>query len=262
MAYKLLVLDIDDSLMAYGAKISTYTQKVIQAVYQKGIKIVLASGRMYPSILQVEQELDIKAAAVIALNGALVVNEARQLLWHCPIKADAVSAFINDNNLYATHFFFTTFDHLYLDRQEPLFQDTQPFLVYQPDLKQFLEQEKLPIYELGFYNVNAKGLSQICINGKRHNKAYYIKTRGAITKLMQKNISKGRCVIQLAHLWDIKREEIMVVGDETNDISMLRAAGTAIVPGNARSFVRQYADYITKSSAKDGVAKALEKFLL
>ncbi len=262
MDFKLLVLDIDDSLMAYGAKISIYTKEVIQAVYQKGIKIVLASGRMYPSIVQVAQELDIEVSALIALNGALVVNETRQLLWHSPIETDVALRFINENHRYATHFFFATSEHFYLDRQEPLFQDTKPFLVYHQDLKSLLEKEHLRIYEFGFYNVNPKSLSHIFINGKRHNQAYYIKTRGKITKLMQKNISKGRWVIRLANLWGIRREQIMAVGDETNDISMLRAAGTAIVPGNARQLVRQYADYITKSSAKDGVAQALEKFLL
>lgn len=74
--------------------------------------------------------------------------------------------------------------------------------------------------------------------------------------------SKGRGILDLAEYLGIDRDEIMACGDSRNDWSMLRDAGFAVVMGNADEETKKLADFVTKSNEEDGVAYAVEKFVL
>jgi cobalamin-dependent methionine synthase I len=77
-----------------------------------------------------------------------------------------------------------------------------------------------------------------------------------------KGVNKGRGLMILGELLGIHREEIMAVGDGSNDIAMLREAGLGVAMENAEEQVKQAADYITSSNEDEGAAKAIEKFAL
>lgn len=74
--------------------------------------------------------------------------------------------------------------------------------------------------------------------------------------------SKGRGILDLAEYLGIDRDEIMACGDSRNDWPMLRDAGFAVVMGNADEETKKLADFVTKSNEEDGVAYAVEKFVL
>lgn len=74
--------------------------------------------------------------------------------------------------------------------------------------------------------------------------------------------SKGRGILDLAEYLGIDRDEIMACGDSRNDWPMLRDAGFAVVMGNADEDTKKLADFVTKSNEEDGVAYAVEKFVL
>ena len=75
-------------------------------------------------------------------------------------------------------------------------------------------------------------------------------------------VNKGSGLIRLGELLGIRREEIMACGDGDNDTVMLREAGFGVATANAEEQVKEAADYITDSNEEDGVAKAIEKFVL
>ncbi|MDU5414364.1 MAG: HAD-IIB family hydrolase, partial [Clostridium perfringens] len=81
-------------------------------------------------------------------------------------------------------------------------------------------------------------------------------------EVMNKGTSKGRAVKVLADILNINREEIMCLGDSENDLSMIEFAGLGVAMGNAEEFLKEKADYITDTNENDGVAKAIEKFVL
>lgn len=74
--------------------------------------------------------------------------------------------------------------------------------------------------------------------------------------------SKGRGILDLAEYLGIDRDEIMACGDSRNDWPMLRDAGFAVVMGNADEETKKLADFVTKSNEEDGVAYAVDKFVL
>ena len=77
-----------------------------------------------------------------------------------------------------------------------------------------------------------------------------------------KDVSKGNAIKSLLDKYKIKEEELVCIGDNENDISMIKLAGLGIAMGNAISEVKNIADYITDTNKRDGVAKAIEKFIL
>jgi hydroxymethylpyrimidine pyrophosphatase-like HAD family hydrolase len=79
---------------------------------------------------------------------------------------------------------------------------------------------------------------------------------------MCKGVSKGRAVEILAAFYNIKREEIICIGDNENDISMIKYAGMGVAMGNSENFIKELANYVTDTNVNDGVAKAIEKLIL
>ena len=74
--------------------------------------------------------------------------------------------------------------------------------------------------------------------------------------------SKSDAIHMLKDHFHVKQEEIMAFGDNFNDIDMIRYAGLGVAMGNAADEVKEVADYITLSNEEDGVAAAIEKFVL
>jgi hydroxymethylpyrimidine pyrophosphatase-like HAD family hydrolase len=75
-------------------------------------------------------------------------------------------------------------------------------------------------------------------------------------------VNKGTALAFLGgEAWDCP-EEIMAIGDSLNDIEMIQYAGIGVAMGNARPEVKKVADYITATNEEDGVAQAIEKFVL
>lgn len=80
-------------------------------------------------------------------------------------------------------------------------------------------------------------------------------------EIMPKGIDKGTGVSHLADILELTKDQVMVIGDEENDLAMLKWAGTSVVMENGRPDMKEYADYITDSNENDGVAKAIDHFV-
>ena len=127
------------------------------------------------------------------------------------------------------------------------------------------------------YNVIKHILKAICIENdsnklndlfkakeelKKYEDLEVVSSSPSNFEVMNKGTSKGRAVKVLADILNINREEIMCLGDSENDLSMIEFAGLGVAMGNAEEFLKEKADYITDTNENDGVAKAIEKFVL
>nr|WP_264175104.1 HAD-IIB family hydrolase [Clostridium tagluense] len=83
-----------------------------------------------------------------------------------------------------------------------------------------------------------------------------------VLEVMDKDCNKGYGVKVLGDMLGIKKEEIICIGDEANDIEMITYAGLGIAMGNAIEELKDVAEYVTLDNDNDGVAKAIEKFIL
>ena len=81
-------------------------------------------------------------------------------------------------------------------------------------------------------------------------------------EVMRNGSTKGDAVRYLANYFGIDKEEVMCIGDSENDLSMIKYAGTGVAMGNASEDIKSVADYVTDTNVNDGVAKAINKFVL
>jgi Cof subfamily protein (haloacid dehalogenase superfamily) len=94
------------------------------------------------------------------------------------------------------------------------------------------------------------------------NEYNVVKTMPIVLEIMDKDCNKGYGVKVLAEKLGIKKEEVICIGDQANDIEMITYAGLGIAMGNAIEELKSVAQYVTSDNDNDGVAKAIEKFIL
>jgi hypothetical protein len=85
---------------------------------------------------------------------------------------------------------------------------------------------------------------------------------GAFLEIMTPGNSKWRALSRLLDLEGIAAEDVICIGDEINDLEMIRHAGLGVAMGNAIPAIKAVADYITRSNEEDGVAHVIEQFVL
>ena len=132
----------------------------------------------------------------------------------------------------------------------------------EPDLKGKIKQLGKPLDKLQGVFCDMKQQAEAI---ERLRKIPDIEITSALGNNLEVNAvgaDKGLGLLKLGEILGIKREEIMACGDGTNDSSMLIAAGLGVAMGNAQDCVKEIADYITDTNDEDGVAKAIEKFVL
>lgn len=80
-------------------------------------------------------------------------------------------------------------------------------------------------------------------------------------KLILRGVSKGSALRFLCQKLNLTSENLMAIGDEENDLSMIKYAGVGVAMGNAVPAVKQVAQVITEDCDHDGVAKIIEKYI-
>ncbi len=196
MAIKLIAIDMDGTLLLPDHTISPAVKAAIAAARERGVNVVLTTGRPYAGVHSYLKELHMEQPGdyCITYNGALVQKAG-------------------DGSTVA-----------------------QTALSY--DDYRFLEQLSR---EVG-YTV--------------------LKSAPYFLEILDKRVNKGTGVKSLADALGIKPEEIMAIGDQENDIAMIEFAGVGVAMDNAIPAVKEAANFITKSNLEDGVAFAIEKYVL
>jgi Cof subfamily protein (haloacid dehalogenase superfamily) len=262
---KLVAIDLDDTLLRDDLTISPYSKETIRAVRQRGVVVTLATGRMFRSALPYAQELGFDAP-LITYQGALVKSAfSGEVIYHCPLPADVAEIVIElarEKNIQVN---FYLDDHLYVERLTPLgahyprfarvpcaqVDDLKCLLDRGNPLKLLLIEDETIIDELAREVKAAVG-----------SRAHVTRSKLRYLEVVHPEATKAHALRELAHWFGVSREEIMAFGDSFNDIEMLEFAGFGVAVANAPPEVQRHASYVTSSNNEDGVAAALEKFLL
>lgn len=262
--YKLVALDIDDTIINIRNNISEKTRSAIMRAQKKGVKVTLASGRMYQSMINLAGHLDIKMP-LISCNGAMIKSPDKtiycQLLDNDTAKK-AIDYFAEKNKalqiykpdgLYSKEKCERTW---FLEQSEGLpcnMIDEQAYdRFYKEDILKLLI--RLQPEEVDFFRAD--------IAEKFSGVLSYALSHKVYIEMTQLGINKGRALSHLAKLYGIKQNEVLAIGDSPNDKRMLEWAGLGIAMGNAMDEVKNSADTVTDTIENDGVAKALEEYVL
>ena len=248
---KMVVVDLDETLLRTDKSISKYTIDIIKKVRNQGIKIIFATARGASTKSLVAYEL---FDGYILMNGARAYIDNR-LVYEKLISADIFRPFLQElsnkgfrvaaeiNSVHYSNFNVNEKWHYIND-----FIITDYLNISGDADKLYALMENSNQIEI----INAILPDELYLNVSRDN----------LAMMMNKEATKWRGILSVANEFNISKNEIMAFGDDVNDIDMLSNAGFSIAMGNAIDKIKLIADDACESNDKDGIARWLEHKLL
>ncbi len=263
MTYKLIALDLDDTLLNANKQFSNEDATAISKAYEKGVQIVLASGRMYYSIAPIKEKLNIKNSYSIAVGGAAVVNPEGQEIYSkylSPISAKQVMRYAVMRNIYF---------QLYLEDGMHYINRTQYTDHYEThyacvgiNSPKLMEQEEIFTSKILMIDKPEKTKEYLPDIKANFSELSVKRSQKEFIEIMNPEASKGIALEFLAKKLGIAREQVIAVGDSEIDISMIEYAGLGVAMENADEKVKKSAQVVTKSNLESGVSEIINKYIL
>ncbi len=264
--YKMLVLDFDDTLLRDDLTIAEKTIHALIEAEKKGIIIVFCSGRPSDSMIQVIKTLDFvhENDYFVAFNGSLIRNLKGDILSYYSIKDDELRKLVDIGRKYKVNVQLYDKDYVivetYNDRISRYDQLSGLRAKVVDSLDAFNESTKV-LYNNNNYEVLEALHNEVqSAFGNQFNIFY---SKSEFLEILNSKTNKGIAVEYLAKRNNIRRDEIIAIGDSFNDLEMIEYAGLGVAMKNGREEVKKIANYITEhTNNEDGVAEVIEKFIL
>lgn len=259
---KMVATDIDGTIVKWGCDYSDGVKSCVKKLCDNGVKVVLVTGRMHCATTHVAEALGLKTP-IVSYQGGLIKNNKGETLYQQNLDSDTAKKIIKWARKNDVHI------NLYLDDKLYVEKDNE-FVRKYTDGK-FISYEVCSFDDLRIENVNKilaidfndaeRVTGWVCELRKNHPELYIVKSTPYFCEIGSSKAKKSAGVEFLASQWGIKKDEILTIGDQDNDIELLKAGGVPVAMGNASDELKKYACYITDTVENDGFAKAVDKFV-
>lgn len=271
MVYKLIACDVDETLLDDFHNCPQVNIDAIAKARMQGVKFVLASGRGF-GVMQNQLDMlglkDVDNEYTISFNGgAITENKGNKILsMDCMDYKKVKSLFdfgierglcihiYTPEQIYVFNMDDVEYEHL-LSKGIPVER------VLENDITFLKEDTLIKILYFSLDLAYLKSLEQPISSLLENVELTYSSNR--FMEFNLKGIHKGYGVEKLAKILNISMDEVMVIGDNDNDVSMMKVAGLSVAAGNASKPIQDICHYVTKVSNNEGVvAEAINKFVL
>lgn len=266
-------LDLDGTLLTTEKKMTSHTRDVLEKALAQGIVVLVSTGRPISAIPKEILEIPGMKYAVTS-NGARVLDlETNEVLHESMISMETAEQLIDIINDYDALLEIFIDGKSYAKRSQV--ERAHDYLkdpnaaeyvlstrIRVEDVRAVLHEKQSPLDKVhGIFKSKEDTLDAY---------EHLSKVPGIVAassfgdnwEINKEGTNKGIALLKLGEILGIKREEIMACGDSMNDLEMLKEVGFAVAMGNGSAEVKAVADYITVTNDEDGVAKAIEKFVL
>lgn len=273
MGIQLIALDLDGTLLNSKKKITPHTLELLQKAADKGVIIVPSTGRSADGIPDQIKKLPYIQYA-LTLNGAVVANirtkdiiyqcnfsrEEALYLWNYIQKYDALCDCAIDGELYMEQQTFLKLAEYGQSQERILLMRSTRKEAY--NIRQMLIQENAKSAKMNLlFNDFQKRLTA----KYELEQIPFVEVSSSLERnleLNKKGGNKGNGLLALAEQLGIKQDQIMACGDSDNDYSMIKAAGFGVAMGNGLEEIKKIAKAVTRTNDEDGVAYAIEQWVL
>lgn len=272
MGYKLIVCDMDETLLNDSHEICQRNVDLIKHAKEKyGMKFVPATGRGYQSIqkdLKILGLYDEAEEYVISFNGgALTENKNNKLLQFKGLPFNKMKEIFEYGLTKDVCMHVYTKDKLYVynlsqSEKERIVNQKLEHKVMKENTVGFLKDEQ--IAKILYQNIDTSYLMSLETDMKEITEGYCAVSYSS-NRYMEFNslgVDKGRGLVDLARILNIDIKDTIAVGDNYNDMAMLKVAGLSVAAGNAVEYIKRVCDYTTEADNNQGVvAELIEKFI-
>lgn len=268
MTYKMIVLDLDGTLTNEKKEITSKTYKALMLAQEKGVKIVLASGRPTYGITPLAQQLHLAEydGYILAYNGGKIIScRTGETVFNQELTPELVPilhseataagmdiltyqgegiAATKKKNKYVLH-------EAFINKMPVVEYNDFPNQVQHPINKCLIVGDPKPLHQL-----------ELRLAKQLEGRLLVYRSAGFFLECVPLGIEKSNSLDKLIARLGIVKDEVIAIGDGYNDKGMIEFAGLGVAMANASTEVQDSADYITYSNEEDGVAHVVEKFIL
>ncbi len=282
MKYKLLATDMDGTLLQNDKKISSRNLNALESASKKGIEIVIATGRSY-STLKKYTNLFSFDCYLITNNGSIIRNKGHDVEKSVCLEPEATREIIKVLINEKVYFHSSDAENIYIQSYKARFSEAKRFLKHEYTnpvtlyksliLKMIFDKnlKKINFHEFADQNISINTFfilsEQEGVLSKIKEQLNQIKGV-AVTSSSSNNLealsdkaSKGTALSYVGEKLQIQKKEMIAIGDQLNDLSMIQSSGLGVAMANADKKVLEKADWVTKSNEDHGVAYVIEQLL-
>lgn len=265
MNYKLVAVDMDGTLLNSKGEISEATVAAIGKLVDTGVIFTISTGRPVQGVEKYNSLLQLKGP-VISYNGAMIFDLAsgETLFHHGLLRADAAKIYELGLKYDATMCIWAG-NQLYGNKMNEKLHDYKKLSGVEPlEVENFETLLDIGVTKILWYEdveVVAKIMAELDeVSAGIFAEVTYCTSKPTFLEFFNSNVSKAEAIKKIGEIYGIKREEIIAIGDGSNDLEMIEYAGLGVAMANANDQLKNMANHVTTSNDEDGVAKVIEEF--
>ncbi|MCR5492499.1 MAG: Cof-type HAD-IIB family hydrolase [Streptococcus sp.] len=266
---KLLALDLDGTLFNSKKIVTRENKLALRAARDKGVKVVITTGRPLKAISGLLEELDLISDEdyIITFNGGLVQKTNGEILDKSELTRSQLKLLYSHLEPLALPFDVLSDGIVYslaCRGNVSHYPEANPTLDF-VTVNSFAEIPENVIYNKVVSVTNPEFLDQqlLKLPKELHQHFEIFKSRDIIVEMMPKGVHKAAGLNQLVEHLGLSSKNVMAIGDEENDLSMLKWAGLGVAMANGVAIAKETADVVTsRTNEESGVAEAVEKYIL
>ncbi len=263
---KMVATDIDGTILNWD--FGSFTPEVkncIKKLTASGVKVVLVTGRMHKAATFLADELELDTPIVSYQGGMIKENKENGTVYYRkdldPKHAKEIIKWAKENNIHI---------NLYMD--DVLYVEKDDATIKEYTDARYIKYTVCPFESLEIKNVNKilaikygdadTVTSWVNYLQGKYPELYIVKSTPYFCEISNKDAKKSNAVEFLCKKWGIKKDEILTIGDQNNDIELLKSGGIKVAMGNATPELKACADFITDTVDNNGFVKAVNKFVI
>lgn len=259
---KMVVADLDGTLV-HQKKMSKETRQTIHQLKEDGYYFTLATGRHKDATRALVEELNI-GLPVILTNGACIYDYKNETVIHQDTLEKALLEqllrIINQKGV--AYLIYTTkqivSSKVAKDKLEKRIGTFESVIVELEEERAYLEDDVLKLLVI---EEDKDLLNELKETLKTIKGIYLLQSQPQFLDIGNQLASKGRALKRLANHLGIDLKDVLAIGDQENDLSMILEAGVGVAMANAETILKEHADYVTKSVTEEGFTYAVKTLI-
>lgn len=270
---RLVAMDLDNTLLDSNKQVSNHTKEVLEAAIAKGVHIVPATGRIFKAIPEFLRNLK-GVRYALCCNGATVYDKYKDEIIYTNHLSKEIAYQLFDvmDKYHCTQDIYHNGQGYMEDRflnhledyklEEHSYKLVHATRLEVNDLRKFIEEHPDGIEKIQCFFDDMEERKACMQELESLNIASVASALTNNVEVNQFGCDKGDGLVHLAEYLNIPISQVMACGDASNDTKMIEVAGIGVVMENGNEDLKKIANFVTKTNNEDGVAYAIEKYVL
>jgi Cof subfamily protein (haloacid dehalogenase superfamily) len=259
--YRLVVCDLDGTLLNPQHRLGDYTRQVLQRLRGSGVELMLASGRHASDLRGLAAELGGRGG-LISSNGAAVHDANGELLHHHALDPGCLDFLLHDPAFTGVHTNLYRLDDWLVERPEPYLLQYHQESGFAYRVVDFASIEPSPVLKVFFYGDRARLLElDEVVHARCPGRLATTFSLPVTLEVMAAGVSKGAALGLVLDRLELTATDVMAFGDGMNDLELLDGVGKGLVMGNADPRLKEALDHleVIGTNADEAVAGYLDR---